>query len=205
MANLTWKLKSAYIWLRRICHCRGFGVQSPWAYRFVCNVINGHSHYPGYDEVRRDNPQLSPLSVKLGQLYLRISNHISPQTVVNIGTDSEAFRQYVLAGCRSAYVISLSQDEPTATKLNAINQVDSLDMLRFAPSQDCPDLLTAALAKAHDGSVLIIEGIHGSKQMRQLWTTLLQSAVPVVTFDLYYCGVACFQSKRYKQNYIVNF
>ena len=36
-------------WIRRIRHCRGFGIQSPTDYRFVRNVINENYPYHAYE------------------------------------------------------------------------------------------------------------------------------------------------------------
>src|SRR5574344_751568 len=35
-----------FIYIRRINHCKGFGVQSPFAYKFITDVIN--EHYSDY-------------------------------------------------------------------------------------------------------------------------------------------------------------
>ena len=43
---MNYKVQRYLHWLRRIKYCRGFGVQSPSAYRFIRYVIN--EHYPYY-------------------------------------------------------------------------------------------------------------------------------------------------------------
>ena len=42
------RLRHAFVWLKRIGHCRGFGVQSPTDYWLVRYVINEHWPYYQY-------------------------------------------------------------------------------------------------------------------------------------------------------------
>ena len=41
------------VWLSRINHCRGFGVQSPSAYAFIRYVVNEHYPYYAYEDLRK--------------------------------------------------------------------------------------------------------------------------------------------------------
>ena len=43
---MVYFIKRSIVWLRRIRYSRGFGVHSPWAYKFIRYVIN--EHYPYY-------------------------------------------------------------------------------------------------------------------------------------------------------------
>ena len=52
------------VWLSRIHHCRGFGIQSPTDYAFVRYVVNEHWPYYAYDQLTAD----SWLNKKLGRL-----------------------------------------------------------------------------------------------------------------------------------------
>lgn len=205
MTKAIWKLRQAVVWLSRIGHCRGFGIQSPWAYGFVCHVINNLYPYHGYGDVERAIPKISPLTRKLGRLYLRIANNVRPKTAVCIGTNDEACKLYIKAGCGESKVITLPAGSPTDAMLNAINGIEAIDMLRIAPSEGCHEVLKAAIKKAHEGSVFIIESIKNGSEGRIMWRDMIESAVGVVTFDLYYCGIVCFKEKLFKRNYIVNF
>ena len=67
-------LKSSWIWLKRCTHCRGFGVQSPSAYRFIRYVINEHYPYYAYEELKEHMNMLSKHQHKLGRLFFRLAN-----------------------------------------------------------------------------------------------------------------------------------
>ena len=72
-------------WLSRITHCRGFGVQSPSAYRFIRYVVNEHYPYYAYADLREKFPYIGSTDEKLCRLYFRIANYQQPMTFINIG------------------------------------------------------------------------------------------------------------------------
>ncbi len=41
-ANIQYSIGYVYRWIVRATKCQGFGIQSPWAFRFARNVINEH-------------------------------------------------------------------------------------------------------------------------------------------------------------------
>ena len=65
-----WKIKRMMVWLGRIHRCRGFGVQSPWAYRLVRNVINERYPYYAYAPLAVAHPHADAVTRKLCELCL---------------------------------------------------------------------------------------------------------------------------------------
>ena len=53
------------VWLGRMRHSRGFGVQSPWAYRMVRYVINEHYPYYAYESLALSYPGLGVVERKM--------------------------------------------------------------------------------------------------------------------------------------------
>ena len=78
-------------------------------------------------------------------------------------------------------------------------------MLRICPSAGCEALLEAALQKTDDHTLFIIEDIGYNDTAKRMWHTLLESDITSVSYDLYYLGIAFFDRKRYKANFVVNF
>ena len=107
------RLQQAWVWLRRIGHCRGFGIQSPTDYRFVRYVVNEGWPYYAYAEVGKDDDRDRR---KLGQLCFRLANFVQPQAV----NDLLGLADYLSAGCRKAYLI----DEPIAAMLGIGDLLD---------------------------------------------------------------------------------
>ena len=88
------RLRHAFVWLMRIGHCRGFGVQSPTDYWLVRYVINEHWPYYQYVTLGEGDEWLTR---KLGLLYFRLANWLQPHKI-----ESDGYQQYLQAGCRKA-------------------------------------------------------------------------------------------------------
>jgi len=58
------------------------------------------------------------------------------------------------------------------------------------------------LPLCNDRSVIVVEGICRQKS---IWRQLVSDNRVRISFDLYYCGILMFDSKRTKQHYIINF
>lgn len=65
-------MKSIAEYIRRIGKARGFGIQSPWAYSFVTEVIGERSPYYAYDDINRRYH--SRKERKRQRLYHRVCN-----------------------------------------------------------------------------------------------------------------------------------
>lgn len=169
-------LKHPLVWLSRISHSRGFGIQSPSDYWFVRYVINEHWPYYQYQVLGQDDDWLRK---KLGRLYFRLANWRQPEVVV-----SRDYQAYFKAGCHRS-VIS--------------DDADRADLLLMSLTTDPVEIL---YNKVNERSVLIIEGI---QQEKARWREIVADERTGVTFDLYYCGIVLFDKTRYKKHYIINF
>ena len=170
------RLKHILVWLSRIGHCRGFGIQSPTDYWLVRYVIN--EHWPYYQYAAFENEE-DWLTQKLGQLYFRLANWRQPKMI-----ESDDYQEYLQAGCRKATF------------------GDSSELIRMTLDGDYRQRLAHIYNKVYDDTVLIVEGLW---QNRPFWKEIKTDERAVITFDLYYCGIVLFDKKRHKQNYIINF
>ncbi len=169
------RLSYIFVWLMRISHCRGFGIQSPADYWLVRYVINEHWPYYQYAQIGcRDDW----LTRKLGRLYFRLANWRQPSVIT-----SNSYGEYLHAGCRKA----------------VFGEATELVLL---PVDECRQLLPQLFDKMGDKSVLVVEGIQDDKV---LWHDIVADQRAIITFDLYYCGIVLFDKKRTKQKYIINF
>ncbi|MBQ6379335.1 MAG: hypothetical protein IJJ56_11180 [Prevotella sp.] len=164
------------VWLSRIGHCRGFGIQSPTDYWLVRYVINEHWPYYQYDALGKDDDWLTR---KLGRLYFRLANWRQPSVI-----QSNGYKAYLEAGCRRA---------------SFGDNTDSIELMRISLPSDAVEPI---YDKVDDRSVLIVEGIRGEKER---WRRIVEDERTVVTFDLYYCGIVLFDKTRFKKHYIINF
>ena len=192
------ELRRIIVWLCRIGRCRGFGVQSPWAYRMVRYVINEHYPYYAYGPLARAYPAKDTPTRKLRELCLRLANHVRPRTVVEYGNADEAFEAYVKAGCKTAVYVKTACE-------GIARKAPAADFALIAPCDGMAEAFEAVAARAGDGTVAMLLGIRRDRRARRLWRSIVDGRERVVTFDLYYCGLVFFDGKRYKQNYIINF
>ena len=170
------QLKAASVWLRRIGHCRGFGIQSPSDYWLVRYVINEHWPYYQYEALGQDDDWLTR---KLGRLCFRIANWRQPAVI-----ESSAFRDYLQAGCRKAV------------------WGESSELMVLSLEGDWRSRLSYIYNKVSADSVLVVTGL---SKARDVWREIVNDERAVLTFDLYYCGIVLFDKKRDKKNYIINF
>lgn len=164
------------IWLRRVGHCRGFGIQSPSDYWIVRYVINEHWPYYQYEILGRDDDWLKR---KLGRLYFRMANWLQPSVI-----ESDSYQDYLQAGCQKAVF------------------GDSHELIRLSLEKDYRSCLSSIYNKVNEESILIVENIWRDMSF---WKEIIADDRTGVSFDLYYCGIVMFDKKRQKQNYIVNF
>ena len=173
------RLKYLMVWLSRINHCRGFGIQSPTDYWFVRYVINEHWPYYRYEELGKDDDWLTR---KLGRLYFRLSNWKQPSVIL-----SKVYQDYLHAGCETSEI-----------KKDAV----SADLIILKMDGDYRANMEYIYNKVKDDAILVVEGIW--KDMA-FWREVMDDHRSVVSFDLYYCGIVMFDHKRHKMNYIINF
>lgn len=174
--SIAGRLKAAIVWLRRIGHCRGFGIQSPTDYWMVRYVINEHWPYYQYETLGRNDDWLTR---KMGRLCFRLANWLQPSVV-----ESNDYRDYLQAGCQKTTF------------------GDSSELVVMPLENDSQDRLSYIYNKVSPQSVLVVTGISKAKK---LWRQIVDDERTGITFDLYYCGIVMFDKKRSKKNYIINF
>lgn len=195
---MNYKVQRYLHWLRRIKYCRGFGVQSPSAYRFIRYVINEHYPYYAYDELRKELPRLDSLTRKRMELYFRVANFRQASLWLDFCERNDVIATYVGRGCHATQVRRI-------TDLRQITADDRIEVLRICPIAGCELVLAAALKQTDDRTLFIIEDIGYNDTAKRLWQKLIESDLTSISYDLYYLGIAFFDRKRYKANYVVNF
>lgn len=193
------------VWLTRTTHCRGFGIQSPNDYWFACNVVNDHKAYKEYERLSSTHRCTNPIEQKLHRLNFRIARWLKPQVCLNCTSESDIRATYIAAGNPETKVINTPCDRNKATITEAINNTGSVDMACLSTETISMDDIEKIMKKCNQHSVMIAEGIKRNKTCRDKWKKIVNSESTGITFDLYYCGIAFFDTSRYKQNYIINF
>ena len=165
--------------MARFRHRKGYGVHSPFAFRFITDVIYERTPYYAYCKLDKALPLSMQLRKRRGlHLMLRIANHLQPETIV-LPKDAWWEKRYLQSGCRKANIQCQWPEGEV-----------SLCLLR-EPTEE-------ALQHIGRQTVLMLDNLHRNRE----W---FQSLPAVVSFDLYDLGIAFFDKKYNKQYYKVNF
>jgi hypothetical protein len=189
-------IKRILLWLRRCSYSRGFGIQSPWTYAFVRYVINEHYPYYAYADLKNCFPNVPVIERKLLELYFRIANFIQPAKVL-VGHESEKLlSSYLHTACQNCDILSIGDAHFASLKYDLV--ILSLNKIYELGIEKLHSIVT-------DKTILIVEDIYRNKRLDPRWVTLSSDDCCGITFDLYYCGIICFDLSLYKQSYIINF
>ena len=172
------QLKRWLVWLSRIHHSWGFGIQSPTDYAFVRYVVNEHWPYYAYENLLDDDW----MQQKLGRLYFRLANWRQPNLMI-----VDHYQRYWQAGCKKTQFVSDSD-------------IDHVELARV--DVDDENAWNRLLLLCDEHSVMIVEGLWRNPKR---WKSLVKDARVMTTFNLYYCGILLFKKKRYKHHYTINF
>lgn len=167
------------IWLYRIKHRCGYGVHSPFAFRFISDILYESLPYYAYRELDKDLSWKEMFRIRKHlHLLLRVSNWQQPKLIYCPASSNDVMR-YLKAGCKKATITDIIKEE----------KIDLCWLNK--PSEEIITYL-------HEHSILILGNLREHKE----WFLSLPS---VVSFDLYDVGIAFFDPKYNKQHYIINF
>lgn len=194
------QIGSLLVWLRRSRHSRGFGVQSPWAYRFIRYVVNEHYPYYAYDDLSRLYEGYPKQIQKLCRLYFRIANFWQAEQALDYSAASETdvirlYGTFMKRGCNKLEVVPVRHAA----------DFSSVRLMRLSVEGDYRQVFEKAVSLANASTMIIVEQIKRDKESRTFWKSIVDDPRCITTFDLYYCGIIFFDKKRYKENYVVNF
>ena len=198
-------IKRFVVWLRRARYSRGFGVQSPWAYRFIRYVVNEHYPYYKYEQLDKQVNGIDERTRKLCKLYFRLANYQQPHTFVDCYPTSSCYKIYVDAGCQKANYHRITEATSEEELIRLFSNIGEYSMLRVPLVANYRTVVDKALEHLPSSSVLIIESIKRDKETQKYWSELISDSRTGVSFDLYYCGVLFLNHDMVKQSYIVNF
>lgn len=203
-------LKRLITRMTRIGSSRGFGIQSPNDYRFVCDIVNCRYPYYAYADLRKLMPCISGRDRRKAELVFRITNFIQPDAVVNLGM-KPLFETYAKSACKAATVYRTATDagkenHPHATTL--YNNVKDKKQLLLLVA--CGDMQRAGGTDGigkymSEGTYLIADGINDSRAAREAWEQISTQTPCTLVFDLYDMGIVAVDSKREKTSYKINY
>ena len=191
-----------WVRIRRIHYSKGFGVQSPFAYSFITEVVNQTGLYYNYSELDKLYGVDGYIRSRLARLYFRLANYCQPNIVAEYCTATNSLDKAFHLAHRKIDLRWL--DSSVADTCN-IDNIDHVDLFRMVLDNCYRDAFERVLQKITSNSIFILEGIHNNNDTKAFWHEVVENEKAVITFDLYYVGIVFFNKSYYKQHYVVNF
>lgn len=185
-------IQLAWLWLRRIAYCRGFGIQSPWAYEFVRYVVNEHYPYYAYAQFDATYANQKKTWRKMGKLLFRLANYWQPDVVT---LPSPAFAPFLSAGRKKSCMILETEKVSKGRRRMAVADYGA------ESEQDIEQMLN----EADENQLLVCLNIAQDESHRKMWRYIVNDSRTGITFDLHHCGIAFFDLQRHKRGYRINF
>ena len=193
---MLYGLSTWWRWVRR-CGCsRGFGVQSPSAYSFICYVIHEKDSYYAYQELQERLTDFDKREHKTGRLLLRLANFWQPEICM---VNEHRFDEYLHAGCRKAMLEEM--DEQSLAAVNDRKRMMVVNLERMGMNE----VIENVLPLCNDQAMLVLLGNLYREKRGEEWLHLQESEYSGITYDLYNIGIIFFDKKVYKQHYRMNF
>jgi hypothetical protein len=205
-------LKHLKVWIKRIRHRKGYGVQSPFAFDFITGVIyekGTYYDYPNlavlYKQMKKEKKVM--FSKRVDQLLFRIANFHQPDIIVDFGGPSKDAYLYLSAGCKHAKVHVLHPSEAGLQQLTELMQAhqDKRILVNLAQNSHTARAIDRLLPYIKDSMMLVEHDIYRTPTVKQQWNNYKQQEKVILTFDLYDLGISMFDKRYNKQDYIVNF
>ena len=89
--------------ISRIGSSRGFGIQSPSDFSFVCDVVNCRYPYYAYNDLKQTITGISNKERKKAELIFRIANFSQPDTTINLGME-QWYETYISKACQKTKI-----------------------------------------------------------------------------------------------------
>jgi predicted O-methyltransferase YrrM len=167
---------------------------------------------------------------KYAQLLFRLVNRFAPDTIFDLGTSLGLTTTYLASARRNATVFTfegcpetakLAQDNFNSLKLGNIKivegnldetltetlkKVEKLDFVFFDGNHRYEPTMRyfrQCLAKAHEGSVFILDDIYWSAEMERAWKEIVAMPEVTVALDLFQIGILFFRKGQEKEYFTI--
>lgn len=192
-----------FLRLSRARYSKGFGVQSPFAFHLINDVINQKASFYAYSEIESSVSNHNDRIVRLSKLYFRLANYHRPRFIFDCCSRSDIQSSAFLLACPAAKVLTLNQ---LSTYVGGHdNRFTDTVLIRMCADDEGRVIFHHCLNSVNKNAMILIEGINRTDESKAFWRDVSDNNQTVLCFDLYYVGVVLFDNRFYKHNYIVNF
>lgn len=219
----------AYLRFLKASHNQ-YGVHSPFVYDFITKCLYNHEKNVNQQALRNDLKQFcfsenNALSPKKLKLLLQIINYFNPEWLANRQANNELVIENLKSSSKRE-IINLNSskniEEPennvyftrqnewslfSSEVFQSIIHTDKKEpfCLFFINKKHLNNGLKAFLESAFDSfspkSLLILEGVHNSKENETLWTEIKNLNQVSVTVDLFFWGIVFLRKGQAKEHF----
>jgi len=152
--------------------------------KFYCSATNQHGvHSPFvYDYVTKCLYKKNELQLPISQKVLIKSISYFDYNAIRLLVNNETIEQNIKTNCPT---VSLTNENPNVIFGN-INDFQSRDL---------------DIHQLENNTMLLIDGIHKTKNNIENWEKLKELDYVRVTIDLFYCGVVFFRKEQVKEHF----
>ncbi len=193
-------IREAIARIRRTGSSRGFGIQSPSDYSFVCDIVNCRYPYYAYSDLKETITGISKQERKKAELLFRIANFMQPDVTVNLGME-QWYETYISSACKRTRIYS----ENRACGIDGGKQPNGTCRRLLLASCHAATCDTDLCKEIKDGTILIADGIATDNNARRQWETIANDEHSTLVFDLYDIGIVIADKKRSKTTYKINY
>ncbi len=201
--------------INRYRHNKGFGVQSPKAFHFVTSVLKESLPYYAYSKI-------NSIAAKCGgkashaRMLFRITNYARPRNIMMFAPESAAACA-ISAAARNvpSYMLNATVNDPEAAKMleergciklsgeisPLLEKEQEIGLLYIGRSFSYASVVEEAIKHTTPETVIIVEKIHSTPEIKKWWQSIKEDPAVGVTFDLYSMGILFFDKKYKKQHY----
>lgn len=191
-------------WMQGIGHGRGFGVQSPTAYRFLREVVCARLTPADLASLPPEWHRADRRERLTGALCYRLARHVCPDQMAAFGAASDLSAACMKVGWPDGLMQRVEAGRSFDDYGELLSQLGTVRMVCVSLAEGADAFVEHALDHADERSVFLIEDIWRDRLSRLWWDELRQDPRVGVTFDLYVCGLLTFNMKVFKRNYLVN-
>lgn len=186
---MSYRFRRQLAWLCRWSRALGFGIQPPWTYHFVTQVVNDRTDYKAYRELQEAMPADSNASLRLARLLFRFARAES-LTHWWIRTPHAAlYGRYIQAGYPPCRLLSGELKDAKDASLVA-------DVYLVHLEEDWKSCFLRFIAQPRNGTFFIVEGISLNRRCRRIWKEMVARCCDYLTFDLFDCGIILYDPTK---------
>jgi predicted O-methyltransferase YrrM len=147
-----------------------------------------------------DMARTSLKPARQAQLLFRLVRYFQPRHVLELGTSFGISTLYLAQGAEDGTVHTI-EGCPQTLRIKRMASVDLVFIDGHHAMEPTVDYFEQCLAKAHNGTVFILDDIHWSRGMEEAWEKVKAHPRVTVTIDLYDLGLVFLRMEQAPQHF----